>query len=146
MKLSYAVIRPTQEDEYLDVELVFKEVEGESSLEILQQEVGGYIEHLTWYFPWAGQEGIDAWGNDEAALLNLPVTCAVLSFNRFYAEPVAWLRGNIVFTRFTEDGDTISLTEDDKKLIADKFYWSTGLKTDDPDHPEQWMKPFVQEF
>lgn len=151
MKLHYAVIQPTRElKDGNNVELIFKEVEGESSLEILQKEVGGYIEHLTWCFPWAEEVGIDAWGNDEATIYGLPVSCLVVNGKYPTGHPrqfVTWLRGNIVFTRFTEDGDTISLTEQDKELIKDKFWWGIDFNTTNPDDPDgDFLRPFVQDI
>lgn len=141
MKLKYGVIRPTNEDDNFEVELIFKEVEGTSTLEILQQEVGGYIEHLGMYFPWLEQEGIDAWGNDEAALLELPTTCAIVFKEVPY--PIL-LRGNIIFTRTTKDGDTVSLTKDDVIRITYDLYSSPKLFMVNPDDPKEHLKLFTQ--
>ena len=151
MKLSYAVIRPTRElKDGNNVELMFKDVEGESSLEILQKEVDGYIENVTGYFPWAAEAGIDAWGNDEAALLGLDISCLVVRSDFPPEHPyrfITWLRGNMVFTRFNEDGDTISLTEQDKELIKEKFWWGIDFNVTNPDDPSgDYLRPFVQEI
>ena len=76
--------------------------ENELSLERLQSLVEGYIEpftvgELTW------------WVNEEGKLIDLPVNCVVSANERL----VDTLNGTIVIARYNDEGDAISLTDED---------------------------------
>lgn len=151
MRMDYAVFKPTRKlVDGNNVTLEFVEAEGKSELRILQQAVGGYIETLTRLFPWAEAAGLQVYGNEEAALYGLDVSCLIVRRNYPPEHPrhfVTWLRGNIIFLRVQENGD-VSLTEQDKELIKDKFWWGIDFNTTNPDDPDSayYLRPFVQEI
>lgn len=87
---------------------------GDDSYEFLKTTLGGYIERV----PLRDFEtkGIDLWVNEEGKLIGLNPSF-MLTYN---GEPYDFLVGDVVFTRYTDDGDTISLTDDDIKFIKNK--------------------------
>lgn len=98
------------------VDGVLKEVSWvDDSYKFLKNSVDGYVERV----PLRDFEdvGIDVWCNEEGELVGLKPSIALTYDGKIYD----CLVGNVVFTRYTEDGDTISLTDDDIKFIKDKF-------------------------
>ena len=87
----------------------------DDSYKFLKNSVGGYVERV----PLRDFEdvGIDVWCNEEGKLVGLKPSIALTYDGKIYD----CLVGDVVFTRYTEDGDTISLTDDDIKFIKDKF-------------------------
>lgn len=148
MLVDYAIIKPSRElIEGNNVTLEFVEAEGSSELSILQEAVGGLIEPLTHFFPWAKKAGLEVYGNEEAAIYNLPASCLVVREKYWPEHPrhfVAWLRGNLVFVRHKLNGD-MSLTEQDKELIKDEFWWGIDFNATNPDDPDgDFLRPFIQ--
>lgn len=96
--------------------LKLKEVDYKiDSYDFVKGVVGGYIERVP--LRDLDSHDIDMWCNDEGKLLGLKQTI-LLSYNGDIYDTIV---GNVVFTR-NKDGETISLTKDDCKLIRDKFH------------------------
>lgn len=85
----------------------------ENTLESMQEIVGGWIEHISV----ESLGSIDMWGNDEAKLIGLEPTIALTYKGKIYDV----VCGNVVFLRHDDEGESISLTDDDIKFIEDKF-------------------------
>lgn len=83
----------------------------EDSYDFLRKCIGGYLEHLV------VDKNIDMWMDEDGKLKDLDTTI-ILTRNYTMCDNVV---GNVVFTRFNDDGETISLTDDDVKLIRNKF-------------------------
>ena len=94
-----------------------KEFDEKNSLAFLQKEVGGLIERIP-YFDELEEMKIDAWINEEGKLKKLPPSMIVYQDE----ELIDVICGDIVFTKFTEDGETVGLDENDidyiKKFIT----------------------------
>lgn len=124
MKLDFAVIKN------LNSTLEFKEKEGESDLRILQQELNGYLERLTQFFPWASERGLEIFGNDEANLKDLEPSCVIWSEEK--RKPITWLKGPLVIVRLDKDGVYFeSITDEDKDFIQEVFTESTNKTASD---------------
>lgn len=90
-------------------DIVYKEIE--CSLESMQSIVGGYIERLRI------TQDIDMWLNEEGILMKLPLN--VITTNR--GEAIDHIYGNVVFASHDDEGNIISLSEDQKKWIISRM-------------------------
>ncbi len=85
----------------------------DNDLKPLQEIVGGYIEVIPYWPP--GMPGeIIAFCNDEGKYEGLTTN---------YTIPGDEIVGDVVFTRSGEEGQTVSLTDDDIKAICDAYGW-----------------------
>ena len=84
------------------------------SYEFLHSAVDGYIEHIPTELE---KFNIDVWCNEEGKLRGLEPTL-LLTHNGVVYDTVV---GNVVFTRFNDEGETLPLTKDDIKRIATVF-------------------------
>ena len=98
---------------YDGIKLTTKNYDYDKSYEFLKDSVDGYIDHLV--LPVFGKKHIDMWVNDEGKLLNLEPSM-VLTHD---GKPIDVVVGNIVFTRYDDEGDTLSLEPDDITYIND---------------------------
>lgn len=89
--------------------------EAKDSYEYIRDTVRGMIEHVP--LNSLDKNCIDMWCNDEGKLIGLEPSI-VLSHK---GKPYDCVVGNVVFSRHNRGGDTVSLTDDDIKLIRDKF-------------------------
>ena len=91
-----------------------KEIEIEKGFRSLQKEVCGYIE-----IPHISEElyknNIDIVINEEGKLDGLEPTIAVI--DKETNETLDLLVGNVLFTGFTEEGETIGLTDEQISII-----------------------------
>ena len=82
------------------------------SYKFLSKCVSGYIERIE--NACLEKRGIDAWCNEEGKFNSeLEPTLGLSSNGSIYDVVV----GNVVFTRFNDEGETISLTNDDIKYV-----------------------------
>ena len=99
-----------------------KEFEKENSLNFLQKEVNGNIERIS-FIKVLEEKGIDVWVNEEGKLLGLSPSITIYHQN----ELIDVLMGNVVFTRYNDEGETIGLTDDDisfiQALLLFRTYW-----------------------
>lgn len=81
----------------------------------MQRAVDGNFEDCTAYFPGL-PDYVDAWCNDECLLRPElpPILTYPLSDNPI---PIGLLKGNILFTGYNDDGETLGLTDDQIKGI-----------------------------
>ena len=100
------------------------------SYEFLRNNVDGYIEHLN--VPVLDERNIDIWLNEEGKLIGLEPTIVLTNDGRMVDVVV----GTVVFTRYDDEGATLSLTDGDvdyiKKALAKKVILS--YKGDDGSH------------
>lgn len=97
---------------YDGYELKEVDVEGKS-YNFLHDTVGGWIEHI----PMGSLGDIDMWGNDEAKLMGLPPTIALMYEGKIY--DIAC--GNLVFMRHNAKGETLGLRKEDIEFLRNKF-------------------------
>ena len=90
-----------------------KEVDVKDSYNFMSEWVEGYIEHI----PIGSLGSIDMWGNEEAKLIGLEPTIALIYENQVYDV----VCGKVCFFRHDGRGNTIGLTEKDIKKIREKF-------------------------
>lgn len=92
-----------------------KEIEIEEGLKSLQKEVDGFIE-----IPYINEElyknNIDIIINEEGKLDGLDPSIAVI--DKETNEPLDLLVGNVLFTGFTEEGETVGLTDEQISIIC----------------------------
>jgi len=81
------------------------------SYEFLRENVDGYIEHLN--VPKLDERKIDIWLNEEGKLIGLEPTIMLSSDG----ELVDYIVGPVVFTRYSDDGETLSLADGDVDYI-----------------------------
>lgn len=84
----------------------------ENTLEAMQEIVGGYIEAVRI------TENIVLWVNEEGLLKQLPLNFYLSNSS---GEPISPIVGDVLFTGVDSEGDNISLTDDDIKLIESRF-------------------------
>lgn len=93
---------------------IIKEIEIEEGLKSLQKEVDGFIE-----IPHISEElyknNIDIIINEEGKLDGLDPSIAVI--DKETNETLDLLVGNVLFTGFTEEGETIGLTDEQISII-----------------------------
>ena len=81
------------------------------SSSFIHNMVGGYIELVpNTYFD---KKGIDVWCNEEGKFMNLKPCVALAHQGKIFDIVV----GNIVFTRCNDEGETVSLTDEDIEYI-----------------------------
>jgi hypothetical protein len=97
-------------------ELHNKEVE--DTYELIRNAVEGYIEALRL------SETCTLWINEEGKINELEPNFFLLdrAGNR-----VDYVAGNVIFTGVDENGDTVSLSEEDVKLIEERFVSRVAL-------------------
>lgn len=93
------------------LELTRKEID--KDYRALQKEVGGCIEAPILADELERNE-IDTFINEEGKLLSLPVSACVLDDKDQVVDLIA---GNIVFASHDEDGDTVSLTDEQMAIV-----------------------------
>lgn len=111
-----------------DMEFTKAELEGESTYHILKSAVGGYIEHIGF------RNGIDLWLNEEGKLISLPFNTALMGADGKIFDIVV---GDIVITSSNEEGDTISLTDEQIEYFNENILDTKMLIT------EQGMLPVL---
>ncbi len=84
------------------------EFEDDTVLDMLHEEVGGYIERVP-YFIDLEEHMIDAWINEDGKQMGLPSTIAIKNEDDEIVDIVV---GNIVFTKNDADGRTVGLSDD----------------------------------
>lgn len=98
------------------------------SYDFISDSVGGYIESIP--LSQFNSKGIDVWCNENGKYEGL-VTSMLLSHDGKIYDNVV---GDVVFTRCNEEGETISLTDDDIKFIKevfDKSWYHNALTGED---------------
>ena len=95
------------------------------SLEFLQAQVGGIIQIVPSMF----DENLDLIVNDEGKLIGLEP-------NRWYGDDVIF--GNILVTAYNDEGETISLTEDQIERAMDEYLSPESFASDDL-NPEDFI-------
>ena len=87
------------------------------TLEMMQSAVGGSIETMT-RIPSPTRENveIDAYVNEEGLLIELPVVMAV--YDEYGVRPFA---GSIVFVGANDEGESVSLTEEEIDFIRARY-------------------------
>lgn len=111
-----------------DMEFIKAELTGESTYKILNKAVGGYIEHIGF------RNGIDLWLNEEGKLLSLPFNTALIGADGKIFDIVV---GDIVITSSDEEGNTVSLTEEQIEYFNENILDTKMLIT------EQGMLPVL---
>lgn len=86
----------------------------DKSLQALQEEVGGYIEHFTLYHM---PGHYDCWINDEGAINGLPMTYPLCDPHGLNCTGA--LFGNMAFTWSDQEGESHGLTGDDVRYIME---------------------------
>ena len=92
-----------------------------SSLEALQKQVGGYIEHFI-ISPDLNDRYIDMWIDEEGKYKDLHPTFALCDEE---GTGLDCIMGNCVFTRYDREGETLGLTDED---ITAVFQWLEHLE------------------
>ena len=87
------------------------------SLSLLQKSVNGNVEVISW-IPELYDKGIDMWVNDEGKLLNLIPSLAIMDEK---GKLIDMIHGNVLFSRFNEDGDTLPLHDEDIDFIKERM-------------------------
>jgi len=94
----------------------------QDTLPVLQKAVEGYIDHMSWV-PELNDRHIDMWINDEGKLENKS-PCLIYK-NADTGEIIDIVVGNIVISRYNDQGETLSLTDDDVEYV---FKWISRLE------------------
>ena len=85
------------------------------SYEFVKRNVGGYLEHVP--LRELDSRNIDMWIDEEGKLKNKSTTIMLTSQNKIYD----YIVGTVVFTKVDDEGNTISLTDEDVEFIKYKF-------------------------
>lgn len=88
-------------------------VDFEDTLEWLQEQVGGLVEH----YQLAAElrdNNIDCWINDQGKMLQLDPTFALADKK---GEVLDYIAGPVIFTAFDEEGNTLPLDERQLKIV-----------------------------
>ena len=102
------------------VDGTLKEIEGDDTYKMISNNVGlgGMIETIPFFDRMTrGMYGITVFGNEEAKLIPLEPSIVVT-----HEKDVRWkdiLCGPLVFTRTNDEGETVSLTDEDITLIKE---------------------------
>lgn len=105
----------------------FKEKE---ILKILQEQVNGKIESISWLFPNLYKRNIVTYINEEGKIKNLPTTL-VFKTNNKYEE----IKGNLCFIKLNTNGEIIGLKNKDVSEI---------FKTINDVRNKKWKNTIIQ--
>ena len=100
----------------------FKVVDYDKSYDFLHDSVDGYFEHIP--VTALDKRSLDMWCNEEGKFRD-DLEPTLIMTNR--GKPFDVIVGNIVFTRTNNEGETISLTDDDILYIKDLFKKAPSL-------------------
>ena len=89
--------------------------EDEDAYEVSRDFIGGYLELVA--MPDLNEHDIDMFCDEEGKLKGLKPTIILVN-GRMYLDTIV---GNVVFSKHDDEGNTISLDDEDIKLIRDKF-------------------------
>lgn len=107
------------------VEIIVKKVGGNLEEKMIENSVGALQEIVGGYFRTVNLPmGIIMWVNEEGNHMNMPLNLFIVT--EFEFMPIV---GNVFFTGFSKSGETISLTTEQKKWIAENVKES-GHETD----------------
>lgn len=106
---------------------VIKEIKGD--LESLQKEVGGCIT-LAPHFEELTERGIDIYADDEGLLKADPKPSLFVTAKDDPRKVEAMLVGNLVFTGFDDEGNSVSLTQEQLDYISDHLFTVTYATKD----------------
>lgn len=95
----------------------FEIPDGPNTLDVLQEQVGGYIE-IPHIVPQFDELGIDMVINDEGKLLGLEPTLAILKGSQV----VEVICGPILFVSHNEEGATVSLNANQTKYLMSTVF------------------------
>ena len=95
----------------------FEIPDGLNTLDVLQGQVGGYIE-IPHIVPQFNELGIDMVINEEGKLLGLEPTLAILKGSQV----VEVICGPILFVSHNEEGDTVSLNANQTKYLMSTVF------------------------
>lgn len=104
---------------------VLYEDDYEDTYNLLNDGVGGLIEHFT-YFKSLYHLGIDTWCNDEGRSLCLDPSIVICDGQSKRPNVISSILGNIVFSRCDSEGNTLPLNIDDVDVIANMFLHGKG--------------------
>ena len=99
-----------------------KVVEYDDSYKFISDAVGGYIERIP--VDKLDERHIDMWCNEEGKLLGTLKPLVVLSYR---GDDYDFVNGNIAFTRCDDEGNTVTLTNDDIAFIREFFKKSSYM-------------------
>lgn len=102
-----------------DGSLVFKKTGANEkfALELMQKEVGGYIEMLV-MSAWFNERKIDCICNEDGKLRNFPLNEVA---TKAYGVADDCIVGDLLICGFTDTGDSVCLTDEQMKDVKEKF-------------------------
>lgn len=112
--IKYGIIKKVDNE----ITLEFKEVKTENTLQLLYDEIECRCVDCPYVSQLFVNNNIDTWIDDEGKLIEEPITTALIMQN---GKPVDIICGNIVIASHDEEGGMISLTEEQIKLVKEKF-------------------------
>lgn len=95
---------------------VIKDIEGD--LKSMQEEVGGYIT-LAPHFDELTERKIDIYADDEALLKENPIPSLFVLKEEDPEQIESILFGNLIFTGYDSEGNSLGLTQDQIEFITD---------------------------
>lgn len=124
-KINYMLIMKLEVNEVQSLPSVLREIEIGENLEDLQREVQGRIEFSV-INKKLESYGIDTIINEEGKFENLGTSLIIVDKDNTLLDCI---KGNIIFAGVDNEGETISLTEEQKDIIKDIFSKEKSMYT-----------------